>query len=106
VVLLGVHVPYAALWAGGAFVVMAALVFLFCFGVETGIGALDTKTHGLIDLLIDTEAELTKVSWPDSDELSVSTTAVLVSVVLLGTFLLCVDWLVALLMRTTGVLPR
>lgn len=106
IVVLGLEVHTAALWAGGAFVVMGVLIFLFTFGLETGFKGLDSKTHALIDMLIDTEAELSKVSWPDSDELSVSTTAVLVAVVLLGAFLLGVDWLVALFMRTAGVLPR
>ncbi len=106
VALLGMKVPPAALYAGGAFVAIGVVVFLLTFGLETGIKAIDGKTHALIDLLVDTEGELAKVSWPDSDELSVSTTAVLVSVVLLGVFLLCADWLIALVMRTAGVLPR
>jgi preprotein translocase SecE subunit len=55
--------------------------------------------------LIDTESELAKVSWPGSEELTRSTTAVLISIVLLGGFLFCVDWLVALVMRMLEVLP-
>jgi len=103
--LLGMPVPYAAIWSGAAFVVLGLAIFLFTFGLQTGVQWLDGKTHGLIDLLIDTEAELAKVSWPNSDELTVSTTAVLISIVVLGVFLLGVDSLAVFVMRLLKVLP-
>jgi len=102
---LGMGVPEAALWAGGVFIVLGAVIFLITFGPQTGLRGLDSKTKRLIDLLIDTEAELAKVSWPSSQELTSSTTAVLVSIILLGAFLFCVDWLAASLMRSLQVLP-
>jgi preprotein translocase SecE subunit len=103
--LLGMTVPYSALWAAGLFILLAALTLLFTFGLSTGLKFIDGKTHALIDLLIDTESELAKVSWPGSEELTRSTTAVLISILLLGGFLFCVDWLVALVMRMLEVLP-
>jgi len=102
---LGMPVPQAALWAGGLFIVLATVVFLVTFGLETGLRGLDSKTKRFIDLLIDTESELAKVSWPSSQELTSSTTAVLISIILLGAFLFCVDWLAASLMRSLQVLP-
>jgi preprotein translocase SecE subunit len=104
--LLGMQVPYAALWAAAAFVLMAAVIFLFTFGLGTGLKSLDARTQGLIDLLIDTEAELAKVSWPSSEVLSRSTAAVLVAMVLLGIFLFCVDSVVAFVMGALRVLPH
>ena len=102
---VGMPVPYAAIWSAVLFVALAAGIFLFIFGVETGIKGLDAKVHGVIDLLIDTEAELNKVSWPSSNELTGSTTAVLVSIVVLGGYLFCVGLLISYVMRTLGVLP-
>ncbi len=63
-------------------------------------------TRKWIDLLIDTEGELRKVSWPTRDDLVNSTTAVLVSIVLLGVFLVGMDYLVSWVMSIVGVLPK
>jgi len=103
--LLGMDVPHSALWAALLFVGLAFVIFLFTYGMETGLKSLDKKTHALIDLLVDTQSELSKVSWPGSEELTRSTTAVLVSILLLGVFLLCVDWLLASALRSLEVLP-
>lgn len=104
--LLGMAVPVAALWSAGVFGVLGILILVLCMGPSTGIKAIDGQTHALIDLLIDTEAEMGKVSWPDNDELTRSTTAVLIGIVLLGVFLFVVDWTVTFAMRLIEVLPR
>lgn len=104
--LLGMDVPYATIWGGGLFIVLATVIFLFTFGVDTGLKALDRKSHGLIDLLIDTESELAKVSWPTSDVLTRSTVAVLVLIILVGAFIFGIDQLVALVMVALRVLPK
>ncbi len=103
---LGMDIPQAALWAAGLFVALGALVFLFTFGLKTGLKGLDARTHRLIDLLIDTESELAKVSWPGREELTASTTAVLVSIVVLGALLFCIDWMAAFVMGSLKVLPK
>ncbi|MGD2173916.1 MAG: preprotein translocase subunit SecE [Candidatus Brocadiaceae bacterium] len=103
---LGMVVPYAAILAAGVFLVVGVGIFLLTVGPETGIGWLDKRTHSVVDLLVETQAELAKVSWPGSEELTRSTTAVLVSIVLLGVFLFVWDWIVALVMGTLGVLPK
>jgi preprotein translocase subunit SecE len=101
----GLEVPPAALWAAGLFLMLAFVAFVFTFGLATGIAGVDGKVRALIDLLIDTQAELGKVSWPNREQLTRSTTAVLVSVVLIGLFLLVVDLLVGYAMRMMNVLP-
>jgi preprotein translocase SecE subunit len=105
VAVLGMNVPVAALWSAGLFVALGGVILLLSVGPTTGIEGIDSKTHQLIDLLIDTETELGKVSWPDSEELTRSTTAVLVCIVLFGAFLFVVDWGVTLVMRAIEVLP-
>jgi preprotein translocase subunit SecE len=102
---LGMTVPYSALWAAGVFLVLAFLTFVCTFGLRTGVAGIDSKVHGLIDLLIDTQAELGKVSWPNREQLTRSTTAVLVSIVLIGAFLLVIDLLIGYVMRMMNVLP-
>jgi len=97
--LLGMDLRYAAVWGAGLFVVVGTVVFWLAYGPRTGIRGIDGKVHKLIDLLVETETELGKVSWPGSDELTRSTTAVLVSIILLGGFLAAVDTVVALLIR-------
>lgn len=102
---LGMPVQYSSIVGAVVFVLLAFVIFMLTYGLATGIRGLDSKTHGLIDLLIDTESELAKVSWPGSDELTRSTTAVLISIALLALFLFLVDWFVASVMRSLGVLP-
>ncbi len=104
--LLGMDVPQAAIWGGALFIVLGTVIFLFTFGVDTGLKALDRKSHGLIDLLIDTESELAKVSWPTSDVLTRSTAAVLVVIILVGAFIFGIDQVVALVMVALRVLPK
>jgi preprotein translocase SecE subunit len=103
---LGMKVPYAAVVAGGLFVLMGAFVWLVTFGPQTGLKGLDGVTRKWIDLLIDTEGELRKVSWPTRDDLVNSTAAVLVSIALLGAFLVSMDYLVGWAMTGLGVLPK
>ena len=105
VIVLGMRVPYAALAAGALFVVMSAVVWVVTFGSQTGIKGVDSVTQKWIDLLIDTEAELRKVFWPTRDDLIRSTAAVMVSIILLGVFLLAVDWTVGWAMSQLHVLP-
>jgi preprotein translocase SecE subunit len=102
---MGMQVPYAAMAAGVLFIVMSAVVWVTTFGSETGLKGVDSVTRKWIDLLIDTEAELRKVFWPTRDDLISSTAAVLVSIVLLGVFLLAVDWTVSWVMSQLHVLP-
>ena len=85
--------------------VLVALIALLAFGISTGYRFIDSKTHAFIDLLIETEGELQKVSWPTKDDLVNSTSVVLVSVVVIGVFLWVVDVLLSAAMSSAGVLP-
>ncbi len=101
----GLQINQGLVWAGGFFLVAELVISLFTFGPATGLQGVDGTTHKLIDMLIETEQELNKVSWPDREELARSTTAVLISIVLLGAFLFAVDWVVTTLMGALDVLP-
>lgn len=104
--LLRMKLPVAALWSAGLFVVLGAFTFLFTFGVGTGWQALDGKTRASVDLLIDSEAELAKVSWPGRDDLLRATSAVLVLILVLGAFLFMVDRFVTYVLSMLNVLPK
>ena len=105
IIVLGMQVPYAAIAAGVLFIVASAAVWVVSFGSETGLKGVDAVTQKWIDLLVDTEAELRKVFWPTRDDLINSTAAVLVSIILLGVFLLAVDYTVSWMMSQLHVLP-
>lgn len=102
---MGLPVETSLLWAGGLFIVLGGMTLLFTVGVRTGVESLDTLTGSFIDLLIETQTELQKVSWPNKEQLTNSTTVVLVCVILLGSFLFAVDQVVAWVMTALHVLP-
>ena len=101
----GLPLPTGLIWAVALFVVLGLGAALLTVGVRTGLGAVDGKTQGFIDLLIDTQGELQKVSWPDRDDVTRSSAVVLVSIVVLGVFLLGMDfvisWVVQFLLSIT-----
>jgi len=99
-------VRYAIGWSSALFLVLGALICLFVFGLRTGLRFIDSKTHGFIDLLVETEGELQKVSWPTRQDLANSTSVVLVCVVIIGLFLWVVDRLLSVAMSSVGVLPK
>jgi len=101
-----IPVPYDAVWAGILFVALAAVIAIFVFGVQTGLRRLDAASSSLVDLLVDTQGELQKVSWPSREELSRSTVIVLSCVLLLGGFLWVVDIVISSAMMVLNVLPR
>jgi len=103
--LLGLEVPTGAVWSAAVFVVCGLLIAILTFGFETGLAGVDGKVRGVVDLLIDTQGELQKVSWPSKDELRRSTTVVLVCIFVLGAYLFTVDLVVNLFMTRIGVLP-
>ena len=105
VIVLGIEVTPGAIWAGGLFVVLAGLSALLVFGFELGIAGVDEKSKAFVDLMIDTENELKKVSWPGPDELRRSTTVVLVAIVVMGAFIYVVDMVMSFAMSRVGVLP-
>jgi len=99
-------IPVAFLWAAALFAGVAVLTSIFTFGLQTGWEGLDSKSRALVDLLVDTQTELVKVSWPTREELRSSTTVVLVCILILSVFLYAVDLIVSFAMSRLGVLPR
>ncbi|MBW7898223.1 MAG: preprotein translocase subunit SecE [Planctomycetia bacterium] len=65
---------------------------------------LDSAGKKTVDFLIDTQSELQKVSWPTKYELVGSTAVVLISVVVIGLFVLGIDWVVSMIMEYIDVL--
>ncbi|OHB69913.1 MAG: preprotein translocase subunit SecE [Planctomycetes bacterium RBG_16_41_13] len=57
-----------------------------------------------VEFLVETQNELQKVSWPTRYELVGSTIVVIISVVIIGFFILGVDWVVSFFMEYIGVL--
>ncbi|MFH1421339.1 MAG: preprotein translocase subunit SecE [Planctomycetota bacterium] len=55
--------------------------------------------HKSADFLIETEAELRKVSWPSKNELVGSSAIVLVVIILLSLLILGIDYIIANIMR-------
>ncbi|MEK6738323.1 MAG: preprotein translocase subunit SecE, partial [Planctomycetota bacterium] len=76
----------------------------FVAGMETGVRPLDNSGKKVVEFLIETQGELQKVSWPTKYELVGSTAVVIISVVVIGIFVLGVDWFVSLIMGYIGVL--
>jgi preprotein translocase SecE subunit len=73
-------------------------------GFRTGLNPIDNSGKKSIEFLVETQGELQKVSWPTRYELVGSTIVVIISVVLIGFFILGVDWVVSFFMEYIGVL--
>ncbi|TVL98705.1 MAG: preprotein translocase subunit SecE [Candidatus Brocadia sp. WS118] len=86
------------------FVFLGFFICVFVAGLETGIRPLDNGGKKTVEFLIETQGELQKVSWPTRYELVGSTAVVIVSVVVIGIFVLGVDWFVSIIMEYIGVL--
>ena len=86
------------------FVFLGFFVCVFVAGLETGLRPIDDGGRKTVEFLIDTQGELQKVSWPTRYELIGSTAVVIVSIVVIGIFVLGVDWVVSVAMKYIGVL--
>ncbi len=76
--------------------------FLVAFGIlVVGVIVLYRwqETPKVADLLIETEAELRKVTWPSLEQVLNSSLVVVVCVVLIGLFLAGTDWVLARVMK-------
>ncbi|MCC7212098.1 MAG: preprotein translocase subunit SecE [Candidatus Brocadia sp.] len=102
--LVGVGLTWGVVCAFALFVFLGFIICVFVAGLETGIRPLDNSGKKTVEFLIDTQGELQKVSWPTRYELIGSTAVVLVSVVVIGIFVLGVDWFVSVIMKYIGVL--
>lgn len=102
--LIDVGLTWGLLSSVALFVFLGFFVCVFVGGLETGLRPLDNGGKKTVEFLIDTQGELQKVSWPTRYELVGSTAVVIVSVVVIGIFVLGVDWVVSAVMKYIGVL--
>ncbi|MDR4508877.1 MAG: preprotein translocase subunit SecE [Candidatus Brocadiaceae bacterium] len=102
--LVDISLTWGLVSAFGLFGFLAFLICVFVVGCETGFKPLDGGGKKTIGFLVDTQSELQKVSWPTKYELIGSTAVVIVSVVIIGIFILGVDWFVSMVMEYIGVL--
>ncbi len=103
--LIGLNVPYAVLWGALVFFVLSLFALFFVTGYKSGINKFDHTTALFIDLLIDTEGELKKVSWPSKEEIRRYTIVVIASVIFIGGLVYVVDFVVSYAMSGLNVLP-
>lgn len=102
--LVDIDLTWGLICAFVLFVFLGFFICVFIAGLETGIKPLDAGSKRTVEFLIDTQGELQKVSWPTRYELVGSTAVVIVSVVVIGIFILGVDWFVSAVMEYIGVL--
>ncbi|HHT9129730.1 MAG TPA: preprotein translocase subunit SecE [Candidatus Brocadiaceae bacterium] len=102
--LVDIGLTWGLISAFALFVFLGFLICIFVIGLETGIRPLDSGGKKTVEFLIDTQGELQKVSWPTRYEIVGSTTVVIVSVIVIGIFILGVDWFVSVIMGYIGVL--
>lgn len=102
--LVGLGLTWGLICSFALFAVLGFLIYIFVAGMETGVRPLDNSGKRIVEFLIETQGELQKVSWPTKYELVGSTAVVIISVVVIGIFVLGVDWFVSLIMGYIGVL--
>ena len=90
----GYRIPIISVDLSGSF-----LVSLAVFVVGLLVVLRWQQRPKIADLLIDTEAELKKVTWPTPSEVTNSSLVVIVSVLIIGAYLAFVDLFLARLMK-------
>lgn len=102
--LIDIGLTWGLICSFALFIFLGFLISVFVAGLATGVKPLDNGGKKTVEFLIDTQGELQKVSWPTKYELVGSTAVVLVSVIVIGIFVLGVDWFVSIIMEYIGVL--
>ncbi|MBI4835144.1 MAG: preprotein translocase subunit SecE [Planctomycetes bacterium] len=72
---------------------------LLCLGTCFFVYLVVLNKPKTAEFLIESEAELKKVSWPSRQQYTGSSVAVIISVVVLGLFLVSADWIFLQLMK-------
>lgn len=101
---LNVSFNWGFLGAAILFLVCGVFVGILVGGVQTRIAPLDAGGRKMVDFLVDTQAELQKVSWPTKQELVGSIFVVIVSVIVLTFYIFGVDFLMREVMKLLGFL--
>lgn len=79
--------------------------FLLFVGLSFGIYLFVVNHPVASDFLIETEAELRKVSWPEGDEFVNASIVVIISILIIAALLALFDFLFVSLMEQIQVLP-
>ena len=90
----GIRIPVVSVDLSAAFLISSAVFAVGVLFIQRW-----QQRPKVADLLIDTEAELKKVTWPSPQEVVNSSIVVIVTVVLIGVFLAVVDLLFARIMN-------
>ncbi len=90
----GITIPIVGIGLNGAFVISVAV-----FATAAGLIYRWEQKPKVADLLIDTESELRKVTWPTGQEVMNSSMVVIFCVVLIGAYLAGADYLLNRIMK-------
>lgn len=102
--LVDIEITWGLICSVALFVFLGYLICILVAGFKTGLKPIDGSGKKSVDFLIETQSELQKVTWPTRYELVGSTIVVIISVVVIGFFILGVDWVVSFFMEYIGVL--
>ena len=102
--LVGLPLSWGLVWSFVFFLFLLFFIALLVGFVETGVSRIDNIGRGVVEYLIDTQAELKKVSWPLKNELIGSTIVVLICGFVMGVYVFGVDRLVTEVMRLLNIL--
>lgn len=90
----GIRIPVVGIDLNGAFLISGALFVAGVIWIQRW-----QRQPKTADLLIDTEAELRKVTWPSGQQVINASIVVVVTVVLIGAFLAGADYVLARIMK-------
>ena len=102
--LLSVTLTWGLISSFSFFLICIVFVGILVGCLETGIGKIDNTGQRVVGFLIETQAELQKVSWPTRQELVGSTIVVIICAVVLGVYIFGVDRFVTTVMKLVKVL--
>jgi len=97
--ILGIALTWGLFGGAIVFAVLGGAVALITTGADVGIKKLDGFTKSSVDFLTETEVELKKVSWPSREELTGSTFVVIFVTIILGIYIVGVDYVVSTIMK-------
>lgn len=97
--ILGIELTWGLFGGALVFAILGGTIALLTTGADVGIKKLDVFTNSSVDFLIETEAELKKVSWPSREELTGSTFVVIFVTIILGIYIVGVDYIVSTIMK-------
>ena len=97
--ILGIELTWGLFGGALVFAILGGAIALISTGADVGIKKLDGFTTSSVDFLIETEVELKKVSWPSREELTGSTFVVIFVTIILGIYIVGVDYIVSTIMK-------